>query len=84
MTSKRKFFRTVVTIEILSEDEPFDTDDLGAIAGAIDSGPCSGSVKVVSVDEVDGGHMAKLLQEQASDPEFFQLDSEGNDLEEGV
>ena len=54
--TKRKFYRTVVQVEILSE-EPFGFADgeseqsnlmLDNISEAITSGPCVGAVKVLS------------------------------------
>jgi hypothetical protein len=81
MTSKRIFHRTEITIEVLSE-EYYDPESLGDVEHDIGLGDCSGDWHVTKRDEVDGATMAKLLQEQASDPEFFQLDDEGNDLDE--
>lgn len=42
------------------------------------------SLGTLSVEgtEVDGPTIAKLLDKQGSDPEFFGLDMDGNDLEE--
>lgn len=88
----RKFYRSVVTVEILSE-EPFAFDDsdgngvscpkLDAISTAITSGDCSGAVDVkVHNQAVSGKQMAKLLEKQGSDPGFFRLTEDGKDLEE--
>ncbi len=83
--SKRKFYRTVYQIEVLSE-EKFDNEggmSLTDIDNAITDGDCSGRVKfIVNNEEKTGKEMAELLKEQGSDPEFFQLDENGNDLEE--
>jgi len=50
---------------------------------AINNGDCSGRVTTIVDNEVKTGkEMAKLLKAQGSDPEFFQLDDEGNDLSE--
>jgi hypothetical protein len=72
MASGRKFYRTVVTVEILSE-EPFDgSQDLEFIGHEITEGDCSGKQTVtVDNDEVDGPTAAALLVAQGSDPEFF-------------
>lgn len=83
--SKRKFYRTVYQIEVLSE-EKFDNEggmSLTDIDNAITDGDCSGRVTfIVNNEEKTGKEMAELLKEQGSDPEFFQLDENGNDLEE--
>lgn len=79
--SKRKFFRQVIEIEVLSEDEPLVWGDLGDVMGAIDTGPCSGKVREVSCTSVSGSKMAKLLQAQDSDPDFFNLTESGEDAD---
>ncbi len=81
MTNERKFYRSVVTIEILSE-EPYSSVDLAQIHYDITEGPCSGQIDIVPQNEVKTGkEMAQLLLEQGTDPEFFQLTSEGVDIE---
>ena len=79
----RKFYRTVVQVEVLSE-EPFQEGmSLYDLASAIDDGGYSGWITLPVQDEVHNGkEMAKLLKKQGSDPEFFNLDSDGNDLED--
>lgn len=53
------------------------------VANDIMDGDCSGkATTMVENQVVSGKRMAKLLQEQGSDPEFFQLDENGNDLED--
>lgn len=76
-----KYFRTVVEVEILSEDAPWD-GELDALAYDVRDGNCSGSMKTTSSAEVPSQQMAKLLLAQGSDPEFFQLDENGNPLDE--
>jgi hypothetical protein len=79
--STRKFYKTVYTLEILSE-EPLEgfLPSLMQLHYMITDGDCSG--KMVSGDsvEIDGATAAKLLIEQGSDPEFFMLDEYGNDI----
>lgn len=77
----RKFYRTVVQVEVLSE-EPYLEDDLETIVDDIVIGDCSGkSVDVVRNEVVDGKQMAALLRAQGSDPGFFMIDDDGNDTE---
>ena len=41
-----------------------------------------GDIKSWEMEVVDGPTMAKLLLNQGSDPDFFQLDDDGNDVED--
>lgn len=80
--TKRKFFRTVFTIEVLSE-EPADPDIcLEDLAHAITEGPWSGDIKTDGSAAVNGKKMAKLLVAQGSDPSFFRLTDKGEDSED--
>ena len=81
--SKREFYRTVIQVEILSE-EPLNREmDLYEIANEITDGHSSGRVKTTVDNQVRSGkQMAKLLLEQGSDPEFFRLNEDGTDIEE--
>lgn len=84
MPSKRKFHRHVFTVEVLSEhriNPSADHLDLSALHDMVTYGGCSGKFGQTEYEEIDGPRMAKLLQEQASDPGFFQLDDDGNDTE---
>ncbi len=77
--TKRKFYRTIITVEVLSE-EPYRYEGLQNLAYDSQES-CSVNSEVTKTEEVDGVRMARLLQKQASDPEFFQLDKFGNDIE---
>ena len=77
-----KYFKTKVTIEILSEENAVgDGLTLDEINYEITQGHCSGKITTEEQTEVTSKEMAKLLQGQGSDPEFFQLDADGNELE---
>ena len=79
----RKFYRTVIQFEILSEEpltEPPLT--LEQINYETMDGHCSGQFLETAYETVDGKRMAELLQKQGSDPEFFNLSETGDDLEE--
>ena len=86
--SKRKFYRVVYTCEVLTDDKKiFDTMYNGfwrmdEVASEIESGDCSGNFYVKSAQEVTPKKMVKLLQDQGSDPEFFSLDEDGNDIDD--
>lgn len=78
--AKRKFFKTVVTVEVLSEDFPVSSTDLGEIHEMITTGDCSGVVKITSAEELSPQHAARALVEQGSDPEFFDLHEDGSNV----
>ncbi len=76
----RRFHKTVIQIEILSEDPYPDGKSLQDIAYDIEDGEYSGRIHRVSSEELDGPAMADALEKQGSDPEFFRLDQDGVDL----
>ena len=86
----RKFYKTVVKVTVLSEDplEPSSIEGIGGgcalseIAYNITEGDMSGVVEIGETETLNGKEAADALVEQSSDPEFFQLDADGNDLEE--
>lgn len=78
--SKRIYYKTTYTVEILSE-RPIPEDwDLDAVWEEAQTGSYSGDVKRCIVEEVDGPTMAVLLRDQRSSPDFFMLDKEGNHI----
>lgn len=82
MASDRKFYRSVFTVEVLSE-APLPSDlRLSEVAFQICDGDWSGHTDEDLNQEVDGPQMAKLLEAQGSEPGFFQLDENGNDVED--
>jgi hypothetical protein len=80
MGKKRKFYRTTYKVVILSEGE-YGKASLYRIHYDITEGSCSGEVKRVSSKALTPRKMAKALMEQGSDPEFFMLDENGNEIE---
>jgi hypothetical protein len=83
MASERKFYKLVVTVTVLSEEPIGEEVDLESIAYGISQGDWSGQTDYGTPEEVDGPTMARLLQEQGSDTEFFLLSEEGEDLDDG-
>lgn len=79
--SSRTFYRTLVLVEILSE-EPYEPGSLAGVARDIVEGDCSGETHFCASQPISGAHAALLLLAQGSDPEFFKLDEQGNDLED--
>ena len=81
MASKRKFYRTVFTVTVLSE-EPISSVSLDTLHYFITDGEGSGVVTQEESVPVDGPTMAVMLEEQGSDPGFFQLTDKGEDIED--
>ena len=82
----RKFYRVVFKTEVLIDEESLFNDtpnwDLESIHYEITQGGCSGDTQIVESQEVSGPDMAKMLVKQGSDPEFFLLDEEGNEIDD--
>ena len=81
MTSTPKFYRTRLTIDILSEDTPFN-GSLEDAAYAISEGDCVGGPTTLEPTELTGKQAADALYEFASEPAFFRLDDDGEDTDE--
>lgn len=78
----RKFFKTTITVVVLSEDEPLqDGLPLDQVAYLIEEGDCSGETHFESV-EISAKEAAQALIGQGSDPELFRLSDEGEDLDD--
>jgi len=78
--TKRKFYKTIIQVEILSE-EPFTSNSLEDVAYEIKDGHSSGVINNRGSQVLNGKQTAKALLKQGSDPEFFCLDKNGNDSE---
>jgi hypothetical protein len=76
---KQKFYKTLVTVEVLHEG-PIEFDDLKELSNMINSGDCSGQFKVMAAEPLTPKQMAEECLKQQSDPEFFDLDENGEDL----
>lgn len=80
MKSNRTFYKTVIKIEILSET-PYHQTDLAQIASDIDEGDQVGEVTAeINNEELDGKQAADSLIRLGSEPAFFMLDKQGNDV----
>jgi hypothetical protein len=75
------YYRQVFEIEVLSDDEPID-GDLENIRYQITDGHCSGVIHETICETVTPERMAKLLIAQGSDPEFFGLNENGEEVED--
>lgn len=83
MAKKRKFYKTVVTVTVLSEDyAPNEDCDLESIAYHIRDGNWSGEVEMGKPIRLTGKQTAEELTKQGSDPGFFSLDEKGRGVRE--
>ncbi len=83
MASKRKFFHNIMTIHILSEDEPLSEEmSLADLHYAISEGDCVGDSISIRSNKITGKEAAARLNAYGSEPGFFRLDDKGNDLED--
>jgi len=78
----RKFHKTVFTFEVLSEEPINDPVSLDTLDYQTTEGHWSGRFLDTTRKVLDGPAAAKALMEQGSDPEFFRLSNEGEDLED--
>lgn len=78
--SKRTFYRTIIQVEVLSEN-PYGFNSLADTAHDILHGDCSGKVGVVRHSVLNGRACARALLHQGSDPGFFRLTEKGEDMD---
>lgn len=79
---KTTYWKTVIQVEVLSENEPIQADmRLKDIDAAITDGDCSGLVEIIEITELSAKEAARALIEQGSDPSFFMLDKNGKRLD---
>lgn len=81
MVKGKTFWRTVVQVEVLSEDTPWDGELTNLAIDVID-GECSGQMTIKKLEEVPAEKMAKLLIKQGSDAGFFGLNEDGTFMED--
>ncbi len=81
MASKRTFYKYEIAIRVLTEDPiPLDMS-VEDILDEATTGGYSMSLEKKVRTQIDGPEAAKLLESQGTEPEFFSLDADGNDLE---
>jgi hypothetical protein len=78
----KKYFKTTFKVEVLSEGGPASSMTLEEVLYEITHGEFSGDFEVVSVKELTARQAARELINQGSDPAFFNLDENGNDLDD--
>lgn len=80
MKSKRKFYKTLITLEVLSEEPIPDGMELESIIEEATTGGYSMEILKQNSVVIGGQAMAKRLIAQASSPEFFKLNEKGEDI----
>lgn len=80
MMSKRKFYEHAISFIVLSEESHIG-NDLRAIIDGAETGDLSRSDHAHTIREVDAVEIAKLLIAQGSDPEFFGVNENGEEIE---
>jgi hypothetical protein len=73
----RKFYKTVVKVEILTED-PIEFDNLCDLDYQINHDAC-GVIKSTVSKQISGRACARAMIAQDRDPSFFQLTNAGRD-----
>lgn len=76
----RKFYKTIIKIEILSEERIPDDMTLEEIGRETIEGGYSGRTLETKESELNGKQAATALIKQSSSPEFFRIDEKGNDI----
>jgi hypothetical protein len=83
--TKRKFYKTTFTVILLSE-EPLILDNergpLYSIPYLLQEGYCFGGITNEKHATLNGKQTAKALLKQREDPEYLQIDKNGNDKKE--
>ena len=76
----RKFWKTVITVTVLSEDYPISAESsLSEIDRAMTYEDLVGEVEIFSADRLNRKEVVKELIKMSSSPEFFDLDEKGRD-----
>jgi hypothetical protein len=82
MTSKRSFYKTTYVVEVLSEEPIPDQLTLGQVIAEAEEGGYSSQVTSTTTAVLDGPAAAQELLAQRSEPAFFRLTGDGDDLDE--
>ena len=78
----RRFYRSIVHYEVLSEEPIPVHSDLAFIGHEVESGQYVGCFLDTEEFPLNSAAMAKALFVAGSEPSFFELDAEGNDFDE--
>lgn len=80
---KKKLYKTVIQVEILSEEPYSGGNDLMEIHNDITFGHCSGLIKTLASDQVlEGKESADEVKRHGTSTEFFMMNDHGYILDE--
>jgi hypothetical protein len=80
---KKTIYRTVIQVVVLSEEPiPDDMSFEEIDANCVDGDFCGSSDYIEHNKPITGKEAAKAVIGTGSDPVFFQMDKDGNELEE--
>jgi len=79
--TNRFFFKTVIQVEVLSEN-PFEFTSLKDLACLFTEGICAGDVQVGETEELTALEAVEALKKLSYDPGFFHLTTDGEDADE--
>ena len=75
----RKFFKTTITFEVLTQEPIPDGMLLESIIANTIHGDYVGKQPTFETKELNGEQTVEELMESGSEPDFFQLDFDGDD-----
>lgn len=80
---KKKIYKTRIVVEVLHEDEDRyeHVSHLSSVAWDIEDGEFSGIWWPDSCVPLEGKDAVEEILNQGSDPEFFRMDDDGNEIE---
>ncbi len=77
----KKIYKSIIVLEVLS-DNPIKNESLQDIVSETIIGGYSGNYDFTALnEEVSGKEAIELCEKHGTDPEFFGMDNEGNELE---
>lgn len=79
--TNRKFYKKVYRIEVLSENRIPDGMELPDVLQEAEVGDYSADIQEDAEIVLNGEDAAKELEKQGSDPGFFNLTPDGDDVE---
>lgn len=80
----RKFFKTTITLTILSEQGPVSSGcRLAEVDREMEDGGWCGRIENDGGQEISSAEAARMLIDMDSTPDFFNLDDDGTDLLSG-
>ena len=81
--AKKKIYRTVISLVVLSEEEIPENISMQSILNECDEGEyVMGETKFSKPKSLVGKTAVIEIEKAGSDVEFFRMDAEGNDLDE--